>query len=191
MIDVTEFSDVLAEDDHRWIAAQRVIEAMIDDLESVEHRRIVCVGRRHLGGLKPAATQFIVIALIVFALMFPIPVEDLFIAGRVHERAGESAHRIATERRLHFLQLVFRLGGAEAIEEIDNGFDVGIDRCSIRFPRAALRFANRLQIFAFVAVELVRAGDSLSDHPLAHLADASELNFPLQPLFRFVSLLTS
>ncbi len=47
LVDVAELADVLAEDDHPRIAAQGLVEALVDDLEAVEHRRVVRVLGRH------------------------------------------------------------------------------------------------------------------------------------------------
>src|SRR5437667_272745 len=64
----------------------------------------------------------------------------------------------------------------------------GLTSSTLRADSIPLLFATEAQVFFFQSVQLVRGGDAVSDHPLAHLFDAVEFDFPIEPLFRFVAL---
>src|SRR5438093_4474367 len=191
LVDVAELSDVFAEDDHRRIAAESVIEAVVDDLESVQHWRIIGICRRHFRDWRSGAVQLLVIPCVVDPLLLAIPLDDVGVAGIGYQRAGENTHGITAKRRLNLLKLLLRIIRAQALQEFDDRPHLGIDRRAILLPRLPLRFADDLQVFALIAIELVRAGDPLRNHPLAHLADAVELRLPIEALFRLVSFLAA
>src|SRR5205085_7746576 len=72
LIDVAEFADVFTEDDDAWIACERMVEAGVDDLEAVEHRRVVRVLRldlfdaqRRVGALAEEVTAECLVAVLL------------------------------------------------------------------------------------------------------------------------------
>ena len=58
LVDVAELADVFAEDDHARIAAQGVIEAVVEDLEAVQHRRVVGVLGLHFRHFQRGRRRF-------------------------------------------------------------------------------------------------------------------------------------
>src|SRR5581483_3934629 len=200
LIHIAELADILTEDDDARIAPQCVIETMIEDLEAVQHRRVIRVLDLHLRHtdrrLRAFAVKMLCISLVAGALLLTQPRCCRGITtGEDHGR-GQRAHRIAAERRLRPRELaanrfelaLARRAGGHRVDEFDRALHIGIDRRAVRIPRAPLGFPHRLQILALELIELFARRDSLPDHPLAHLANAVVLDLPLEPLFRLVAL---